>query len=130
MDVYCLFSGDLFIHVRISEHNIFEREDFDLNCKVPISFPTAALGGKIDVPTIDGKKVELTVPAGTQSHTTFRIPNYGVTKLHSKIRGNMYVTVVVDVPKGLTKEQKDTIKKLDKDMDKKSFFNRIKNIFE
>lgn len=123
-------AGDLFMHIRITEHEIFEREDFDLNCKVPISFSTAALGGKINVPTIDGKTVELTIPAGTQSHTTFRIPNYGVTKLHSKTRGNLYVTTIVDVPKNLTKEQKDTIKKLDKDMEKKSFFNRIKNMFE
>ncbi|MBN2881127.1 molecular chaperone DnaJ [Candidatus Woesearchaeota archaeon] len=123
-------AGDLYLHISIEEHEFFERDEYDLLCQVPISFSVAAIGGKVDIQTIDKKNVELKIPAGTQSHTTFRIPNEGVTKLHTKSRGNLYVTVVVEVPKSLTAEQKQLLKEFDKGSKKKKFFNRIKKIFE
>ena len=124
-------SGDLYILVRIQEHKFFERDNYDLYCKIPITFTEAALGAKVDAPTIDNKTIELKIPAGTQSHTTFRVSGQGVNRLHGRGRGDLFVKTIIRVPKSLSKEQKDLIKKLDKKSDKKNkFFNRLKDIFE
>jgi len=124
-------SGDLYILIRIEEHKFFEREGDNLYCKVPITFSEAALGAKIDAPTIDDKTIELKIPPGTQSHTTFRIPGQGSNRVHGRGRGDLFVKVILAVPKQLTKEQKDLIKKLEgKNNKKNKFFNRLKNIFE
>ena len=111
--------GDLFVRVFIKEHKKFQRDGDDLWIDMPITFPKAALGGNMEIPTLFGK-AKLHIPAGTQSHTIFRLKNEGMPKLHSKGKGNEMVRVIIDVPKKLSKKQKEMLKEFDKE--KKSGF--------
>jgi molecular chaperone DnaJ len=90
-------SGDLYVTVIVREHPLFQREDYDVFCEMPISFTQAALGAKIDVPTLDGK-VKMTIPEGTQSGKVFRLKGKGIPHLHSGQRGDQHVRVVVETP--------------------------------
>jgi molecular chaperone DnaJ len=103
--------GDLFVVVRLREHPIFERDGTTLHCMVPISFPQAALGGEIDVPTLEGP-IKYTLPAGTQSHEQFRIPGKGMPSLRGGRRGDLVVTVVIETPRTLTKQQEELLRQL------------------
>jgi molecular chaperone DnaJ len=102
--------GDLNVIVRVREHPLFRREGADVWCEVPISFPQAALGAVIEVPTIDGK-VNMRIPDGTQSHRVFRIRNRGIPHSSSMggARGDHLVRVVVETPLGLTKRQRELL---------------------
>ena len=97
--------GDLYVSITVRPHKRFQRRGYDLYLELPIPFTTAALGGEITVPTLQNP-VRYTVPAGTQSGTTFRLREQGVPRLHNQGRGDMLVTVTIDVPKKLTDEQK------------------------
>lgn len=97
--------GDLYVSITVRPHKRFQRRGYDLYLELPIPFTTAALGGEITVPTLQDP-VRYTVPAGTQSGTTFRLREQGVPRLHNQGRGDMLVTVTIDVPKKLTDEQK------------------------
>lgn len=99
-------NGDLVIHVKVTPHNIFEREGDNLYCEIPISFAEAALGAEIDVPIIGGGTEKLTIPEGTQSDETFTLRNKGVANVNSKRKGDLIITVVVETPKNLSAEQK------------------------
>lgn len=101
--------GDLYVFLHIKQHEIFEREDNDLYCEVPIPFSVAALGGELEVPTLEGK-ASIKIPAGTQGGTTFRLRNRGTTKLQSSTKGDLHVKVQVEVPTRLSSEQKDMLK--------------------
>ena len=103
--------GDLYVTINVRPHKLFRRKGYDLFCEMPISYTTAALGGSIVVPTLSGS-VKYTVPAGTQSGATFRLREQGVQRLQSSGKGDLFVTVVVDVPKHLTDEQKELLEKL------------------
>ena len=103
--------GDLYVTINVRPHKLFRRKGYDLFCEMPISYPPAALGGSIVVPTLSGS-VKYTVPAGTQSGATFRLREQGVQRLQSSGKGDLFVTVVVDVPKHLTDEQKELLEKL------------------
>lgn len=124
-------AGDLYVSVSVRRHNVFTRDGFDLLCDLPITFVEAALGAKITVPTLEGEG-ELTIPEGTQSGTTFNIKGKGVQMLNGKGRGDLLVTVEVEVPKGLGKKQKDALAAFgalcdDKHYSKKStFFSKFK----
>lgn len=124
-------NGDLYVSVSVKRHNIFTRDGFDLLCDLPITFVEAALGAKITVPTLEGEG-ELTIPEGTQSGTTFNIKGKGIQVLGGKGRGDLLVTVEVEVPKGLGKKQKDALAAFgalceDKHYSAKtSFFNKFK----
>ena len=96
--------GDLYIVIHLKEHEIFERRDDDLFCEIPIKFTLAALGGKIDVPTLNGK-ASLKIPSGTQTGTTFRLRNKGMPNLRTGRYGDQLIRVQVEVPTSLTKEQ-------------------------
>jgi len=100
-------TGDLHVIVRIKEHPVFRREGNDVWCDVPISFPQAALGAVVDVPTLDGK-VSMRIPAGTQSGRVFRIRSRGVPRTSSLggVRGDQMVRVTVETPSGLTERQR------------------------
>jgi len=98
-------SGDLYIFIHVSEHEIFERREDNLHCQIPIKFTLAALGGKIDVPTLYGK-ASLKIPAGTQSNTTFRLRSYGMTHLRSGRKGDQMVRVQIEVPTHLKEKEK------------------------
>lgn len=125
------YAGDLFVQVSVRPHPVFERDGYDLYCEYPITFAEATLGAKIKVPTLE-EDVELEIPEGTQTGTRFTIRKKGITMLNSSGKGNLYVTVVVETPKGLTSEQKKLMQKFaescgEKNFTKKSgFFKKFK----
>jgi len=131
--------GDLYVVVHVQEHPFFQREEDDLYCEMPISFPTLALGGQIKVPTLDGHE-GLHVPAGTQPGARFRIRGKGMPHVNGRGTGDLHVIARVAVPKKLTKEQKHLLEELgrtlpqeklddESDADEKPFFERVKDIF-
>ena len=105
--------GDLYLLIHIEPHDVFERHGNDLVMEMKISFTTAALGGKISVPTIDGEG-DLKIPAGTQPGSTLRIKGKGIKHLHSFGRGDQLVRISVEVPEHLTKEQEKILKEFEK----------------
>lgn len=103
-------AGDLFVQVIVKEHKIFEREDANLYCEVPIDFVTAALGGELEVPSINGR-VKLTVPPETQTGKIFRIRGKGVKPVRGGLKGDLLCRVKVETPVRLTRDQKDILEK-------------------
>ena len=104
--------GDLYIVVNVQKHDIFTREGYDVYIEMPIRFTQAALGDKLEVPTLDGK-VSYTLPEGTQTGTVFRLREKGIPKLRSNSRGDQYVKVIIDTPKKLNEDQKELLRKFD-----------------
>ena len=128
-------NGDLNVSVTVRPHELFTRSGNDIFCEIPISYAQAVLGDKVTVPTIKGK-VEYEIPEGTQSGTKFRLRGEGVKYLGRESYGDQYVTVVVEVPKRLTKQQKELLKKFDDCLEEKNqakrqnFFEKLKRRFE
>lgn len=100
--------GDLYILIQVQPHKIFERNNDDLHCEIPISIVQATLGDEIEVPTLEGK-VKFTIPEGTQPGTTFRLKNKGIAHLNGYGRGDEYIKVKVIIPKNLTAKQKEIL---------------------
>ncbi len=130
-------SGDLYVEVSVREHPIFERDGEHLSCEVPVSFATAALGGTVEVPTLDGD-ITLKVPPETQSGRVFRLRDKGVKPVRGGSRGDLFCRVVVETPVRLSSEQKELIRKLDETLKKDSnrhaprehgFFEGVKRFF-
>ena len=105
-------AGDLYIVFEVKEHKIFKRNGNDLYCEVPISFTTAALGGQVEVPTLDGR-VNVSIKPETQTGTTMRLAGKGVKSLNSSAPGNLYCMVIVETPVKLTAHQKDLLKQFE-----------------
>ena len=103
-------NGDLFVITHVREHEIFQRDGLSVYCSVPIDFPTAALGGTVDVPTVTGKTA-LEIPAGTQTGDVFTIRGKGMPSLRGQGRGDHYVKVFVEVPKKLSEDQRSALKR-------------------
>jgi molecular chaperone DnaJ len=129
--------GDLYIFVAIATHQIFQRDGANIFCRVPIPFTTAALGGSIEVPTVEGSRTRVTVPAGTQSGHQFRLRGKGMTVLRSPARGDMYIQVNVEIPVNLTKRQLELLREFEKAGDtgkshpeSEGFFAKVKEFFE
>jgi molecular chaperone DnaJ len=128
-------SGDLYVVVHIKEHEVFTRNGMDLNCEVPIPFTTAALGGEIRVPTLDGA-VSLKIPAGTQGGSTFRIRGLGMPALQGTAKGDILTYVQVEVPTRLNGEQREVLQKFaelcgeENNPIHKSFYDRVKSFFK
>jgi molecular chaperone DnaJ len=101
--------GDLYIVLNVLPHPIFERRGNDLYMRAPISFIKVALGGELMIRSIDGKNVTVKIPAGTQTHTQLCLRGLGIPRLNNRNRGNLYVKVVVQTPKNLTKKQKELL---------------------
>ncbi len=126
--------GDLYVVIHIKEHEIFEREDSHLFCEVPVAFTTAALGGELEVPTLEGK-AHLKIPAGTQSNTIFKLRNKGMPVLNSSARGDLMVRVMVEVPTKLDAEARRKLEEFaalmgdDNSPLHKSFFEKAKEFF-
>lgn len=129
--------GDLFIEIRLKKHDIFERDGDDLHCQVPVSITTAALGGEIDVPTLQGKAT-IDLPEGTQSGKTFRLRGKGIKGVRSSYPGDLYCHVVVETPVKLTEHQRKLLKELDESFKKgglkhspndKGWFEKAKEFF-
>ncbi|RMG55617.1 MAG: molecular chaperone DnaJ [Gammaproteobacteria bacterium] len=108
-------SGDLYVFIQVKPHEIFTRDGANLLCEVPISFPTAALGGELEVPTLDGK-VMLKIPPGTQTGKLFRLRGKGVRPARGGMQGDLICRVTVETPVNLTREQKELLEKLDQSM--------------
>jgi len=104
--------GDLLVSIKVRAHAFFERDGANVLCEVPISFAQAALGAEIEVPTLDGK-VKYTIPEGTQTGTVFRLKGKGIPHLNGFGRGDQFVTVVVQTPTNLTKEQKELLRQFE-----------------
>ena len=98
-------SGDLYVVLHVMEHNYFKRVDYDVITELPISFAQAALGTDVMVDTLHGK-VKMNVPAGTQTHSVFRLKDKGIQHLHGNRKGDQLVRVVIETPRKLTSEQK------------------------
>lgn len=126
--------GDLQVLVRVRPHKLFTRKNFDLYCTIPISFTHAALGGEVDVPTLDNP-VKYNVPEGTQPGTVFRIKGQGIPNLRGTGKGDLYVEMNVEVPKTLSDKQKQLLREFEGTVtgkeyeQKKSFFDRMKDAF-
>ena len=106
--------GDLYIFLSMAAHLFFQREGADLHCRVPVSMVTAAMGGDIEVPTIDGAKSKVKIPEGTQSGRRFRLQSKGMPILRQRQHGDMYVQVVVETPQKLTKKQRELLVEFDR----------------
>jgi molecular chaperone DnaJ len=129
--------GDLYIFVSLSTHSLFQRDGANIFCRVPIPFTTAALGGAIEVPTVDGGRTRVTVPAGTQYGHQFRLRGKGMPVLRSPSRGDMYIQAVIETPVNLTKPQQELLREFEKAGEKEKtnpesegFFARVKEFFE
>ena len=107
-------AGDLYIFLIILPDDIFQRDGADLFCRVPITMTTAALGGQIEVPTIDGGRARVKVPEGTETGKQFRLRGKGMPVLRSKLTGDLYVQVEVETPQNLSRKQKDLLKEFEK----------------
>jgi molecular chaperone DnaJ len=130
-------AGDLYIFISIAQHAIFQRDGANIYCRVPIPFTTAALGGAIEVPTVEGSRTRVTVPPGTQSGHRFRLKGKGMTVLRSPLRGDMYVHAIVETPVNLNKRQQELLREFEKEgenrktnPDSEGFFARVKEFFE
>jgi len=130
-------AGDLYIFISIAQHAIFQRDGANIYCRVPIPFTTAALGGAIEVPTVEGAMTRVTVPPGTQSGHRFRLKGKGMSVLRSPLRGDMFVNAVGETPVNLTKRQQELLREFDKEGDNRKtnpesegFFARVKEFFE
>ena len=99
-------AGDLQIVVNVRPHELFRRDGSDVFCDAPITFTQAVLGGEMEIPTIDGK-VKYDIPEGTQTGSTFRLRNKGIPNVNGRGRGDQYVTVYIETPRNLNKEQKE-----------------------
>ncbi|MCZ6804384.1 MAG: molecular chaperone DnaJ [Proteobacteria bacterium] len=108
-------SGDLYVHISVKDHPIFVREATDLYCDVPISFTAAALGGDLEVPTLDGK-VKLKIPAETQSGKLFRLRSKGVRTVRSSLKGDLLCRVVVETPVKLNNKQRELLQQFEESM--------------
>ncbi|SDM54315.1 molecular chaperone DnaJ [Oryzisolibacter propanilivorax] len=109
--------GDLYIEIRIRKHDIFERDGDDLHCEVPVSFTTAALGGEIEVPTLQGKAA-IDIPEGTQAGKQFRLRGKGIKGVRSSYPGDLYCHIVVETPVKLTEYQRKILKEFDESLKK------------
>jgi molecular chaperone DnaJ len=130
--------GDLYIEIRVKQHEIFERDGDDLHCSVPVGVVTAALGGNIEVPTLGGK-AEIELPEGTQHGKTFRLRGKGIKGMRSSYPGDLYCHVAVETPIKLTEHQRKLLKELDESLRKggdrhspnaMSWTDRVKNLFK
>jgi molecular chaperone DnaJ len=128
-------AGDLYIFIELKDHPIFQRDGLDLYCRVPISFATAALGGEVEVPTIDGGRSRVKVPAGAQTGKQLRLRAKGMPALRGPGQGDMLVELVVETPVNLTARQREILQEFDKlsednNPESSSFFGKVKNFWD
>jgi len=131
--------GDLYIEIRVGQHEIFERDGDDLHCTVPVALTTAALGGTMEVPTLGAARAEIELPEGTQHGKTFRLRGKGIKGLRSSYPGDLYCHVSVETPVKLTEHQRKLLRELDDSFRKggerhspnaKSWADRVKDLFK
>jgi molecular chaperone DnaJ len=130
-------TGDLYIVLAVRPHPIFQRDGGTIFCPVPISVATAALGGTIEVPTIEGKRAKVSIPAGTQTGRQFRLRAKGMTGVRGSARGDMIIETVVETPVGLTARQKELLKEFEEaggsnshNPESEGFFAKVKDLWQ
>ncbi len=129
-------AGDLYIFLSLQPHEFFQRDGADIFCRVPIAMTTAALGGQIEVPTVEGGRTRVKVPEGTESGRQFRLRGKGMPVLRSNSTGDMYIQVEVETPKNLSRRQRELLKEFEKTAtestspESSGFFARVKEFFE
>jgi len=129
-------AGDLYIFLAIKPHEFFQRDGADIFCRVPVAMTTAALGGRIEVPMVDGGRTRVKIPEGTQTGRQFRLKGKGMPVMRRKTAGDMYIQVEVETPRNLTRKQKDIFKEFDKassdstSPESAGFFARVRELFE
>jgi molecular chaperone DnaJ len=127
--------GDLYVFLSVKPHGFYSRDGADLFCRVPISMVAAALGTEISVPTLDGQKVSIKIPEGSQSGKQFRQRGKGMPVLRSKDVGDLYVQILVETPQNLTRRQRELLQEFEKDSSNSTspesagFFSRVKDFF-
>jgi molecular chaperone DnaJ len=130
--------GDLYVEIHIKPHDVFQREENDLHCEMPISFTKAALGGEVEAPTLNGRAT-FTLPEGTQSGKTFRLRGKGIKGVRSSVPGDLFCHVVIETPVKLTDRQKELLRELDQTMidggakhspQTKTWLDKVKEFFE
>lgn len=125
-------NGDLYIYISVKEHRIFKRSDADIYCQLPISFATAALGGEVETPTLDGS-IKIKIPAGTQNGKIFRLKDKGIASPRGYGKGDQMVEIVVEVPTNLSDKQKELLREFDDSMSSKNhkkqkdFIDKVKD---
>ena len=127
--------GDLYIFIEVAPHEIFEREAMDIACKVPVSMASAALGGDIEVPTIDGGRSRVKIPAGSQSGRQMRLRGKGMPSLRGSGHGDMFIELAVETPVNLTSRQKELLREFEalseeNNPESSSFFSSVKNFWD
>ena len=128
-------TGDLYIFIEVKEHPIFQRDSVHLFCRVPVSITTAALGGEVEVPTIDGGKSRVKVPAGSQTGKQMRLRAKGMPALRGGGSGDMLIELAVETPVNLTSHQKDLLREFEKlsednNPEGSSFFSKVKTFWD
>ncbi|SIO19295.1 molecular chaperone DnaJ [Vannielia litorea] len=128
-------AGDLYIFIEVEQHPLFEREGADLFCRVPVSMTSAALGGDIEVPTIDGGRSRVKIPAGAQSGKQMRLRGKGMPPLRGAGHGDMFIELSVETPVNLTSRQKEILREFeglakDNNPESSSFFSKVKSFWD
>jgi len=129
-------AGDLYIFLSIKPHAFFQRDGADLFCRVPISMVSAALGGEITAPTIDGSDAQVKIPPGTQTNKQFRLKGKGMPVLRARDVGDLYLQVMVETPQNLTKRQRELLMEFDRASsgdthpESTGFFSRVREFFD
>jgi molecular chaperone DnaJ len=128
-------SGDLYIFIEVAQHAIFEREGINLHCHVPVSMTAAAMGGDIEVPTIDGGRSRVKIPAGSQSGRQMRLRGKGMPSLRGGGQGDMYIELAVETPVNLTSRQKELLREFEKlseenNPESSNFFTKVKSFWD
>mgnify|MGYP001501384152 FL=1 len=128
-------SGDLYIFIEVSKHKIFEREGLNLFCRVPVSMAKASLGGEVEVPTIDGGRSRVRIPAGSQSGRQMRLKGKGMPAIKTTQKGDMFIEMAVETPVNLTSKQKELLQEFeelseDNNPETNSFFSSVKTFWE
>ena len=130
-------NGDLYVEIGVRKHHVFEREEDNLHCEAPVSFSKSALGGLVDVPTLNGK-ASFDIPEGTQSGKTFRLRGKGVPNVRSGVYGDLYCHVVIETPVKLSDYQKKLLQEFDESIEKnrdkhnphsKSWMDKVREFF-
>jgi molecular chaperone DnaJ len=131
-------AGDLYVHIAVRPHEIFQRDGANIFCRVPLRMTQAALGGEVEVPAIDGTAAKVKIPPGTQSGDQFRLRGKGFSVLRSTQRGDMYIQVAVETPQSLTRRQRELLEEFEAEAkshaasspEHDGFFAKVKEFFE
>ena len=130
-------AGDLYIFLSVNPHPLFQREQANIFCEVPVSMTAAALGGPVEVPTIDGGKAKVNLPPGTQTGQQFRLRSKGMSVLNARHRGDMYVEARIETPVNLSRKQRELLQEFEKagvgrsfSPESEGFFTKVKDFWE